>query len=114
MREGGFWKKIAEYFDSIWYYSLQGKMAVCSFVMGCVISCLCLFKIPPLGEIATSAITIVSMFLVLAGALVGVKVAFDTQAQKFSAQIADLVGKVEEKRGKRQEAEEEHRQELEE
>lgn len=80
-------KRFWEYFDSIWHYSLQGKMATASFVMGCVIAVMCLFCYEPLGEIATSAISIVSMFLVLAGALVGVKVSFDHQSQKFNAEI---------------------------
>lgn len=80
-------KRFWEYFDSIWHYSLQGKMATASFVMGCVIAVMCLFAYEPLGEIATSAISIVSMFLVLAGALVGVKVSFDHQSQKFAAEI---------------------------
>ncbi len=62
-------------------------MATASFVMGCVIAVMCLFAYEPLGEIATSAISIVSMFLVLAGALVGVKVGFDHQSQKFAAEI---------------------------
>ena len=87
-------KKVAEYFDSIWHYSLQGKMAVCSFIMGCVIACICLFGLEPLGEIATSAISIVSMFLVLAGALVGVKVSFDSQANKFAAEMNKLEMKL--------------------
>ena len=80
-------KRFWEYFDSIWHYSLQGKMATASFIMGCVIAVMCLFCYEPLGEIATSAISIVSMFLVLAGALVGVKVSFDHQSQKFNAEI---------------------------
>ena len=80
-------KRFGEYFDSIWHYSLQGKMATASFVMGCVIAVMCLLAYEPLGEIATSAISIVSMFLVLAGALVGVKVSFDHQSQKFAAEI---------------------------
>lgn len=80
-------KRFWEYFDSIWHYSLQGKMATASFIMGCVIAVMCLFCYEPLGEIATSAISIVSMFLVLAGALVGVKVGFDHQSQKFNAEI---------------------------
>lgn len=62
-------------------------MATASFIMGCVIAVMCLFCYEPLGEIATSAISIVSMFLVLAGALVGVKVGFDHQSQKFAAEI---------------------------
>ena len=80
-------KRFWEYFDSIWHYSLQGKMATASFIMGCVIAVMCLFCYEPLGEIATSAISIVSMFLVLAGALVGVKVGFDHQSQKVAAEI---------------------------
>ena len=80
-------KRFWEYFDSIWHYSLQGKMATASFIMGCVIAVMCLFCYEPLGEIATSAISIVSMFLVLAGALVGVKGSFDHQSQKFAAEI---------------------------
>lgn len=80
-------KRFWEYFDSIWHYSLQGKMATASFIMGCVIAVMCLFAYEPLGEITTSAISIVSMFLVLAGALVGVKVSFDHQSQKFAAEI---------------------------
>ena len=80
-------KRFWEYFDSIWHYSRQGKMATASFIMGCVIAVMCLFCYEPLGEIATSAISIVSMFLVLAGALVGVKVSFDHQSQKFAAEI---------------------------
>ena len=62
-------------------------MATASFIMGCVIAVMCLFCYQPLGEIATSAISIVSMFLGLAGALVGVKVSFDHQSQKFAAEI---------------------------
>ena len=80
-------KRFWEYFDSIWHYSLQGKMATASFIMGCIIAVMGLFCYEPLGEIATSAISIVSMFLVLAGALVGVKVGFDHQSQKFAAEI---------------------------
>ena len=80
-------KRFWEYFDSIWHYSLQGKMATASFIMGCVIAVMCLFCYEPLGEIATSAISIVSMFLVLAGALGGVRVSFDHQSQKFAAEI---------------------------
>lgn len=91
-----------KYFDSVWHYSLQGKMAVCSFVMGCVIACICLFNVKPFGEIATSAISIVSMFLILAGALVGVKVSFDHQTQKFAAQMAEIAKKVDEKNGDNQ------------
>ena len=35
---------------------LQGGIAIASFVMGALISCVCLFFIKPLGEITSSAI----------------------------------------------------------
>lgn len=72
-------------------------MAVCSFTVGTIIAFLCLFTIEPLGEIAATAISIVSMFLVLAGALVGVKVSFDNQAMKFKSEI-DRIARREEER----------------
>lgn len=47
---------------------LQGIIAVASFSSGVIIAAVCLFFIPPLGEIASSAISIVSELLVLCGA----------------------------------------------
>ena len=47
---------------------LQGIIAVASFSSGVIIASVCLFFIPPLGEIASSAISIVSELLVLCGA----------------------------------------------
>ena len=44
---------------------LQGIIAVASFVSGIVIAAVCLFFVPPLGEIASSAISIVSELLVI-------------------------------------------------
>ena len=80
-------RRFWEYFNSIWHYSIQGKIATASVMMGCVITALCLFYYETIGEIATSEISIVSQFLCLAGALVGVKVSFDHQSQKFAAEI---------------------------
>lgn len=88
--------KIISYLDYIWFSSLQEKMAVVSFVVGSIISCVCLFNIEPLGEISTTAISIVSEFLVLAGALLGVKASIDTKTQKFKAELAKKADKKEE------------------
>ena len=44
---------------------LQGIIAVASFSSGVTIAAMCLFFIEPLGEIANSAISIVSELLVL-------------------------------------------------
>lgn len=88
--------KIISYLDSLWYSSLQAKMAVISFVVGSIIACVCLFHIEPLGEISTTAISIVSEFLVLAGALLGVKASFDHKTQQFEAELAKKADKKEE------------------
>ena len=52
---------------------LQGIIAIASFSSGVIIASVCLFLIPPLGEIANSAISIVSELLVLCGAILGVR-----------------------------------------
>lgn len=92
-----FTKKLVEYFDSIWYSSLQSKIAVASFIIGSVIVMVCLFCILPIGEIATSALQAAGMFLILSGAGAGIKVAFDLQSQKFSSQLNDMMEKMNEK-----------------
>ena len=83
-----------EYFDSIWYSSLSAKLSVASFVVGTIISCLCLFTVVPIGEIALSALNTVGMFLILSGAFGGVKVTFDLLNTKFSNQINKLADEV--------------------
>lgn len=89
--------KKREYFDSIWYSSLQAKLAVASFASGVFIGCVCLFAIEPQGEISTSAISIVSELLVLAGALLGVMVNFDLKQRKFASFIAEELAKKQDK-----------------
>lgn len=90
-KKGSAFKK---YFDSIWYSSLQAKLCVCSFVIGAVVTLVCLFCVLPVGEITQSAIQAVAMFLVLSGAAAGIKVAFDLQSQKFSAKINEVMNKI--------------------
>lgn len=68
---------------------LQGQLAVASFSCGVLIAAVCLFIIPPLGEIANSAISIVSELLVLTGALLGIKTSFDIKMRKFQDEIDD-------------------------
>ena len=72
---------------------LQGIIAIASFSSGVVIAAVCLFLIPPLGEIANSAISIVSELLVLCGAILGVKASYDTKFRKFEAEIKTLQDK---------------------
>lgn len=89
-----FFHTVKTYIDSMVYASLQTKLAVASFIVGSVICITCVFWIPPPGEISTSAIQATGMFLVLAGAAAGIKVAFDLQSQKFSAQIESVLKKI--------------------
>ena len=70
---------------------LQGIIAIASFSSGVVIAAVCLFLIPPLGEIANSAISIVSELLVLCGAILGVKASYDVKLRKFQAELDQII-----------------------
>ena len=70
---------------------LQGIIAIASFSSGVLIASVCLFLIPPLGEIASSAISIVSELLVLCGAILGVKASYDVKFRKFEAELRQVI-----------------------
>ena len=70
---------------------LQGIIGVASFSSGVIIAAVCLFFIPPLGEIASSAISIVSELLVLCGAILGVKASYDVKFRKFEAELSQVI-----------------------
>ena len=70
---------------------LQGIIAIASFSSGVIIASVCLFLIPPLGEIANSAISIVSELLVLCGAILGVKASYDVKLRKFQAELDQII-----------------------
>ena len=70
---------------------LQGIIAIASFTTGVLIAAVCLFWIRPLGEIANSAISIVSELLVLCGAILGVKASYDVKFRKFEAELRDVM-----------------------
>ena len=74
---------------------LQGAMAIASFTAGVLIAVVCIFWIEPRGEIANSAISIVSELLVLCGALLGVKASYDTKFRKFENELRNKVDKSE-------------------
>ncbi|MBQ0127184.1 MAG: hypothetical protein KBS80_04245 [Bacteroidales bacterium] len=73
---------------------LQGALAIASFAAGVLIACVCLFLVPPPGEISNSAISIVSELLVLAGAILGVKTSYDIKFRKFEAELLNKVDKI--------------------
>lgn len=62
---------------------LQGAIAVASFVSGVG----SIFFVPPPGEIASSAVSIVSELLILCGAILGVKASYDTKFRKFQDEL---------------------------
>lgn len=70
---------------------LQGIIAIASFSNGVIIASVCLFLVPPLGQIANSAISIVSELLVLCGAILGVKASYDVKFRKFEAELKDVI-----------------------
>ena len=70
---------------------LQGIIAIASFSSGVIIAAVCLFLIPPLGEIANSAISIGSELLVLCGAILGVKASYDVKLRKFQAELDQII-----------------------
>ena len=70
---------------------LQGIIAIASFSSGVIIAAVCLFLVPPLGEIASSAISIVSELLVLCGAILGVKASYDVKFREFEAELRDVI-----------------------
>ena len=74
---------------------LQGIMAVASFAAGVAIACVCLFFVPPPGEISNSAISIVSELLVLAGAILGVKTSYDAKFVRIDAELRKKADKPE-------------------
>lgn len=71
---------------------IQSRLAIASFTCGVAIAAICLFFIPPIGEIASSAISIVSELLVLCGALLGIKTSYDIKLRQFQSEIDDLRG----------------------
>lgn len=83
--------------DSSGMTRLQGRLAVASFSAGVLIACICLFFIPPPGEISTSAISITSELLILCGALLGIKVSFDVKQMRFDHDIDEIRRKIKEK-----------------
>jgi hypothetical protein len=74
---------------------LQGAMAIASFAAGVAIACVCLFIVPPPGEISNSAISIVSELLVLAGAILGVKTSYDAKFVRIDAELQKKADKLE-------------------
>ena len=74
---------------------LQGGIAIASFSAGVAIAAVCLFFVPPPGEITNSAISIVSELLGRCGAILGVKASFDAKLNKMEAELHQKLDKNE-------------------
>lgn len=69
----------------------QCVMVIASFTAGVLIACICLFAVPPPGEISNSAISIVS-----AGTCrchPGGKTSYDIKFRKFEAELQNKADK---------------------
>ena len=77
--------------NSIELTRLQGIIAIASFSSGVLIAAVCLFFIEPLGQIDTSAVSIVSELLILCGAILGVKASYDVKFRKFQAELDQVI-----------------------
>lgn len=73
---------------------LQGLIAILSFSSGVILAFICICFIEPIGEISSSAISIVSELLVLCGGLLGLKVSYDTKLKKMEGEIIDRIKKA--------------------
>ena len=74
---------------------LQGIIAISSFSAGVLIACVCLFFIEPLGQIDTSAVSIVSELLILCGAILGVKASTDVRFKNLEMKVDHQEGHTE-------------------
>lgn len=61
-----------------------------AFFAGVILAFTALF-LPPVGEIALTVISVISEFLVLAGALAGIDLAFDQKLMHFEGKIRESI-----------------------
>jgi hypothetical protein len=73
---------------------LQGGIAIASFCIGAIISLVCLFVIPPLGEISNSALFAAGNFLVMCGGVLGVKASTEVRMNKMEAQYRNIMNEM--------------------
>lgn len=61
-----------------------------AFFAGVILAFTALF-LPPVGEIALTVISVISEFLVLAGALAGIDLAFDQKMMHFEGRLREEI-----------------------
>lgn len=66
---------------------LQRGLAVASFIVATVISCVSLWIVPPPDTISNSALLLTSDFLLLTAGIMGVDLALDYRLSKFKTTV---------------------------
>lgn len=56
-------------------------------VAGVTIGSVCLFGVPPIGELAMSALYFISEIFIFAGAIIGINLNFDLKLKKFMGNV---------------------------
>lgn len=66
---------------------LQTGLAVASFIVATIISCVSLWIVPPPDTISNSALLLTSDFLLLTAGIMGVDLALDYRLMKFKTSV---------------------------
>ena len=66
---------------------LQTGLAVASFIVATIISCVSLWIVPPPDTISNSALLLTSDFLLLTAGIMGVDLALDYRLSKFKTSV---------------------------
>ena len=70
---------------------LQTGLAVASFIVATIISCVSLWLVPPPDVISNSALVLTSDFLLLTAGLMGVDLALDYRLSKFKTSVLNSI-----------------------
>lgn len=72
---------------------LQTGLAIASFIVATIISCVSLFLVPPPDTISNSALLLTSDFLLLTAGILGVDLALDYRLSKFKTSVLNSIEK---------------------
>ena len=70
---------------------LQTGLAIASFIVATLISCVSLWLVPPPDVISNSALVLTSDFLLLTAGLMGVDLALDYRLSKFKTTVLNSI-----------------------
>ena len=72
---------------------LQTGLAVASFIVATIVSCVSLWIVPPPDVISNSALVLTSDFLLLTAGILGVDLALDYRLSKFKTSVLNSIEK---------------------